>query len=280
MGNLKRGAGLTLVVASTAWSSFAGITGTPTSSFMDMPGGVYLELSDTTASAPVGPFIFTDFDEEITVTTMYADGDPGPYLCGSYTFASFMSFFLPRDPDVDPGNWHGRFESHSVFDHGGTEIVFNFSSPLDAFGVTVMQFDIGFGTPTEADTLRVYSEPNGQGMLLGSVSSAGRPPAPGILLDFFGFTFPTNIVQSAVLSSGSPNVARSLYLDGISVRRASGKPACPADLTGDGELNFFDVSAFLSAFASSDPIADFTNDGVYNFFDVSAFLSAFSAGCP
>lgn len=56
--------------------------------------------------------------------------------------------------------------------------------------------------------------------------------------------------------------------------------SCPADLTGDGELNFFDVSAFLSAFAASDPIADFNGDGSFNFFDVSAFLASFAAGCP
>lgn len=55
---------------------------------------------------------------------------------------------------------------------------------------------------------------------------------------------------------------------------------CPADLTGDGILNFFDVSAFLSAFTSQDPIADFTGDLNFNFFDVSAFLSMFTAGCP
>mgnify|MGYP000635348853 CR=1 FL=1 len=57
-------------------------------------------------------------------------------------------------------------------------------------------------------------------------------------------------------------------------------PPCPADLTGDGMLNFFDVSAFLQAFSASDPIADFTGDGMFNFFDVSAFLQAFAAGCP
>jgi len=55
---------------------------------------------------------------------------------------------------------------------------------------------------------------------------------------------------------------------------------CIADFTGDGVLNFFDVSAFLIAFSSCDPIADLTDDGVFNFFDVSAFLTAFSAGCP
>lgn len=55
---------------------------------------------------------------------------------------------------------------------------------------------------------------------------------------------------------------------------------CTPDLTGDGVLNFFDVSAFLSAYSSNDPLADFTGDGVLNFFDVSAFLSAYNAGCP
>ncbi|MBO6738270.1 MAG: hypothetical protein JJ916_00245 [Phycisphaerales bacterium] len=55
---------------------------------------------------------------------------------------------------------------------------------------------------------------------------------------------------------------------------------CPADLTGDGLVDFFDVSAFLTAFNSLDPIADFTDDGVFDFFDVSAFLSAYGSGCP
>jgi hypothetical protein len=57
-------------------------------------------------------------------------------------------------------------------------------------------------------------------------------------------------------------------------------PVCPADLSGDGNLNFFDVSAFLTAFSKMDPLADFNNDGSYNFFDVSAFLVAFNEGCP
>lgn len=55
---------------------------------------------------------------------------------------------------------------------------------------------------------------------------------------------------------------------------------CSADLSGDGQLDFFDVSAFLNAFNANDPIADFTGDGNWDFFDVSAFLSAFNQGCP
>lgn len=54
---------------------------------------------------------------------------------------------------------------------------------------------------------------------------------------------------------------------------------CPADLTGDGSLDFFDVSAFLSAFIIHDPMADFTDDGRFDFFDVSAFLDAFGTDC-
>jgi hypothetical protein len=55
---------------------------------------------------------------------------------------------------------------------------------------------------------------------------------------------------------------------------------CPVDLNGDGMLNFFDVSAFLTAYNAQDPAADFNGDGLFNFFDVSAFLTGFNAGCP
>ncbi|MBO6514758.1 MAG: CotH kinase family protein, partial [Phycisphaerales bacterium] len=49
-------------------------------------------------------------------------------------------------------------------------------------------------------------------------------------------------------------------------------PAGPADLNQDGVLDFFDISAFLTAYGSADPIADFNNDGLLDFFDISAFL--------
>ncbi len=55
---------------------------------------------------------------------------------------------------------------------------------------------------------------------------------------------------------------------------------CAADLNLDGDLDFFDVSAFLGYYAESEPIADFNGDGAFDFFDLSAFLGAFAAGCP
>ncbi len=56
--------------------------------------------------------------------------------------------------------------------------------------------------------------------------------------------------------------------------------SCPADLNGDGNLNFFDVSSFLTMFQNEHPQGDMNGDGEFNFFDVSAFLVLYQAGCP
>lgn len=61
---------------------------------------------------------------------------------------------------------------------------------------------------------------------------------------------------------------------------ASCAPECVADYDGNGTLDFFDVSIFISAYNESDPAADLDGNGVFNFFDVSVFVNAFAAGCP
>lgn len=66
-------------------------------------------------------------------------------------------------------------------------------------------------------------------------------------------------------------------VDNFSITREAG---CTVDFNNDGVLDFFDVSAFISAFGAQDPAADLNNDRAYDFFDVSAFLSAYNAGCP
>lgn len=58
-------------------------------------------------------------------------------------------------------------------------------------------------------------------------------------------------------------------------------PPCPADLTGDGVLNFFDLAFYLTLFNSGDPAADLAPPfGLINFFDLSEYLSRYNAGCP
>ncbi|MEX0876977.1 MAG: GC-type dockerin domain-anchored protein, partial [Phycisphaerales bacterium] len=65
-----------------------------------------------------------------------------------------------------------------------------------------------------------------------------------------------------------------VLVDNFTITRGA---ACPADLNGDGLLDFFDLSAFINAFAAMKPDADFNDDGLYDFFDVSGFLNQFAA---
>ncbi len=59
-----------------------------------------------------------------------------------------------------------------------------------------------------------------------------------------------------------------------------GGPCNDADLAEPfGELNFFDVSAFLMLFAAQNPAADLNGDGSIDFFDVSTFLTQYLDGC-
>lgn len=55
---------------------------------------------------------------------------------------------------------------------------------------------------------------------------------------------------------------------------------CAADLTGDGNTDFFDISLFLSLYNAQDPSVDYDNNGTVDFFDVDAFLDLYAIGCP
>ncbi len=101
---------------------------------------------------------------------------------------------------------------------------------------------------------------------------------PNVLLDFYGalrFADDTGTPDTGT-TGGSLDVVDI----GAAEFQGTTPPQCDADLNGDGMLDFFDVSAFLTAFNGMDSLADFTGDGLYDFFDVSAFLTAYNAGCP
>jgi hypothetical protein len=60
------------------------------------------------------------------------------------------------------------------------------------------------------------------------------------------------------------------------------RPECPADYAAPlGELDFFDLSAFLSAYNTRDTSADIARPfGEFDFFDLSLFLNRYTQGCP
>jgi hypothetical protein len=103
----------------------------------------------------------------------------------------------------------------------------------------------------------------------GSFTYAADPGFVGI--DSFSYRSMTSI----------PGVPNPVYSNSAMVVVRVDQAGCGvADFNYDGELNFFDVSAFLVAYQGEDPQADLNGDGLYNFFDVSAFLVAYQEGCP
>lgn len=63
-------------------------------------------------------------------------------------------------------------------------------------------------------------------------------------------------------------------------RYFNGLKSCPADFQGDGQVDFFDVSKFLTAYMSNDQLADMTQDNALDIDDIFAFINAMNAGCP
>ncbi len=164
----------------------------------------------------------------------------------------------------------------------------------DATGITQFRFvtgDLDFDGDADADDLTLfdtqlfmadfdatedYIDPD-SGMPIAD------PNNPG--MNFQSYIF-QNRLANAYLAARSldqtdgvdfPSIADRDVLAGI-----VGPVMCnAADFAAPlGVLNFFDVSAFLSAYNAMDMSADVNNDGVLNFFDVSSFLTAYSAGCP
>lgn len=149
----------------------------------------------------------------------------------------------------------------------------------------VIETNLSSANYPDFTTLGVTFDPNAIELPAGWGGFGGSDDANGPVLPD-GVTF-ADIVANVDEVVFTTRVPTEFYLlnffefsvDNFTITTTT-KALCPADLNGDGDLNFFDVSAFLGAFATMDPIADFTGDGLFNFFDVSAFLTEFSAGCP
>ncbi|PCI09638.1 hypothetical protein COB72_05760 [bacterium] len=149
----------------------------------------------------------------------------------------------------------------------------------------VIETNLSSANYPDFTTLGVTFDPNSTELPAGWGGFGGSDDANGPVLPA-GATF-ADIVANVDEVVFTTRVPTEFYLlnffefsvDNFSITTTT-QSQCPADINDDGSLNFFDVSAFLNAFAAADPLADFTGDGQFNFFDVSAFLNAFSAGCP
>lgn len=89
----------------------------------------------------------------------------------------------------------------------------------------------------------------------------------------------TSLALGDLNNDGRPDLVIG-YSGNTCIRVFFGQPAvCIADFTGDGVVNFFDISFFLSAFNSMELTADLSGDGVLDFFDISLFINSLAKGC-
>lgn len=134
---------------------------------------------------------------------------------------------------------------------------FEFTGHLDSIGggTVVIRLDQAFGGPNIFEDINMGSD-----IVMIDYSGELEPGVYKLRADVSAYVNPDTEFSAA-----------------ISIEGSFGAAPCPADLNGDGSLDFFDVSMFLSQFAEG---SDFNDDGFTDFFDVSEFLGAFGSGCP
>ncbi|MCC5823036.1 MAG: FG-GAP-like repeat-containing protein [Phycisphaerales bacterium] len=89
------------------------------------------------------------------------------------------------------------------------------------------------------------------------------------------------IIAADVNGDGAIDVISSSQVERVLRIHWGVAPECPADMNGDGLVNFFDFALFIQLFNNQDPAADLAPPfGEWNFFDVVAYINLFNAGCP
>ena len=173
------------------------------------------------------------------------------------------------------GQINGSFEILGTIDPGGLSRVFT-TDDITLADSSHMIFDLGGDAAPNFDR---YSVRNGHSIALDGTATVnlevGYAPSFGDTWDVIdGAT--TGTFDEVVTGIAPPGqVYRVIY----ETDRVYVILTCDADLSGDGVIDFFDVSEFLSYFSAQDVRGDLNNDGVFNFFDVSVFLQLYSQGC-
>jgi hypothetical protein len=193
-------------------------------------------------------------------------------LIASTSATGFVEHFAARNnilsfTGANPGPRTAYVMTGPQFSSTDFDIVFNQTQIVS--GTVLLGGDSLFADPMlDANFVPLPGSP--------AIDSGDNDEVPAALagLDFLGNDRFQNDPHTADTGIGSGAI-----VDRGAIEVQSDTPACPADLNGDGVADFGDVSAFVSAFGSSDTLADINNDGVVDFGDVSAFLDAFNAGC-
>ncbi|MFK7882598.1 MAG: FG-GAP-like repeat-containing protein [Phycisphaerales bacterium] len=203
---------------------------------------------------------FNQYDTIMTPTDlkladMDQDGDLDVVVCGLFDEVTVH---------INAGN--GSFHTHNSTTTLSVPLALDLAD-LDLDG----QIDVLVATAsTNPQTISLFSG-IGNGTLGAEIAHPGLQGANGVVMSDFDNDGATD---AAVIFEISNDIM--VYLN------TCDETGCAPDLAAPfGVLNFFDISAFITAFNAMDPAADFAAPfGVFNFFDVAAYIDAYNAGCP
>jgi hypothetical protein len=199
---------------------------------------------------------------------IYDVSDPAaPALAGSYAAPGFDA----QDIEVEDGRAFvlsdGKLTILDVSDPTEPGLLGEFTIPSAADDF----FIYGNNLAVDGDDVYVM---NGRAELL--VLDVSDPGA----IDVIGVNASIGLISDIAVQGDELYVVdQSTGLKILNVSNSC-EVVCQADMNGDGDLNFFDVSAFLTAYLNRDPAADFAGDGLFDFHDISIFLAFYQAGCP
>lgn len=132
-------------------------------------------------------------------------------------------------------------------------------------------------------------------LLVAFDQSVGAAPSPRVYLQTSPrtFDFEASLTTGEATGVALADLNADGVTDAVSVGGANTQPGslrinygptpapCPADLDASGQLNFFDLLAYLALYNDQAPGADLAEpSGTINFFDLLAYLGLFNAGCP
>ena len=153
---------------------------------------------------------------------------------------------------------------------------------------------VGDGFNSAVRGLQVFDDGTGEALYaMGNFTSSGATAVShiakwsGTEWKAVGAGFDDNAFRAIVFDAGegeAMHIGGSFAnADGMSSNRIVSllsSASCIADLNGDGNTDFLDISAFISGYGGMDPSVDFNGDGNWDFLDISAFLASYSSGCP
>ncbi len=194
----------------------------------------------------------------------------------AFDWASAQATATTEAPNTPEGDFSARLAGSASMT----------SRPLDITTITSLPYfrmrTLHSGVEAGKTLAVEYRDLLGNWQALTSVVSDGANQS-GFTLHQVQMPFPAFGTDLAVrITANGTDASDVWYIDDVAVTEEfiTEPPSCPQDIDGNGLLNFFDISLFLTLYNAQDPVADWDGNGLINFFDISSYLTSYNDGCP